>query len=257
MPRNTPERVEPVEPALLANPHVRRWAPPIAIALLAFLFLAPMLHGMYIWDDDEWLTANPVFHMPGGFLRIWSSPTPQFYPLVFTTYWIEHSLWGLGAIGADGIQRGVGYHVDNLLLHIATAVIIFYLLKKLKLPGGTLGAWLAATIFAIHPVNVESVAWVAERKNVLCGVFFFASLFVGLKFFRVIDPPDDADAAPLNWKQYAAAIALFLAAMLSKTIACMLPPALLVMIWWKRGRIPRGKSFSPCRSLSLPAGWGS
>ncbi len=225
----TPEA--PAQPSFLDNPHLHRWGPALAIAILAFLFLMPLLHGVYIWDDDQWLTANPSVRAWNGLYNIWFYPAanPQYYPLVFTTFWIEHKFWQFD---------GYGYHVDNLLLHIATALIIFHLLKKLKLPGGTLGAWLAAMIFAIHPVNVESVAWVAERKNVLCGVFFFAAILYGLKFFHVIDPPQNpTPEQQSNWKQYAAAISLFLASMLAKTIACVFPPVILLMIWWRRGKI--------------------
>jgi tetratricopeptide (TPR) repeat protein len=224
---------EPMLGGLLENEHVRRWGPAVGLALLAFFFLWPSLHGVYIWDDDQWLTRNPWVQAWGGLKEIWLSPAsnPQYYPLVFTTFWAEHKLWGLD---------GVGYHFDNMVLHIATALVIFSLLKKLKLPGGTLGAWLAAMIFAIHPVNVESVAWVAERKNVLCGVLFFAAMIYALKFFGVVDAKegDGAGEKPC-WKRYAAAIVLFLLAMLSKTTACVLPPAVLLMIWWRRGRVSR------------------
>lgn len=228
-------------PSPFDNPHVRRWGPPIALALLAFFFLLPTLRGVYIWDDDQWLTANPSIRTADGLSHIWLDPAanPQYYPLVFTTFWLEYQL--TGSVGPRADIPGTLYHLDNVLLHIATALIIFYLLKKLKLPGGVLGAWLAATIFAIHPINVESVAWVAERKNVLCGVFFFAALLYGLKFFHVVDVPgsgeNSASPAVSNQKHYFAAIVLFLLAMLSKTIACMLPPVLLLLIWWRRGRI--------------------
>jgi tetratricopeptide (TPR) repeat protein len=228
--KNNPE---PILGGLLENEQVRRWGPAVGLVLLAFLFLWPSLHGVYIWDDDQWLTSNPWVQSWSGLKEIWLSPSanPQYYPLVFTTFWVEHKLWGLD---------GLGYHVVNLLLHVATALLIFKLLTKLKLPGGRLGAWLAATIFAIHPVNVESVAWVAERKNVLCGVFFFAAMLYALKFFGVVDAKDGEGATEKScWKRYAAAIALFVLAMLAKTTACALAPAIPLMIWWRRGRISR------------------
>jgi tetratricopeptide (TPR) repeat protein len=237
-------------PSLLDDPQVRRWGPVVALVLLAFLFLFPSIRGMYIWDDPQWLTKNTTIQSgPMGLWKVWTdyTSTPHYYPLVFTTYWLEYRQWGLGTMGPDGIIRGIGYHVDNLLLHIAGVLLLFSLLKGLRLPGGKAGAWIAAAIWAIHPMTVESVAWVAERKNVLSGVFFLASLLVALKFFNVIEPEDgpapDAkgprDAAPAapRWGLYAASLALFLCAMLSKTATCFLPPAVLVLIWWKRGRI--------------------
>jgi tetratricopeptide (TPR) repeat protein len=242
---------EPALGAVLENEHVRRWGPAVGLALLAFFFLWPSLHGVYIWDDDQWLVANPWVQSWGGLKQIWLSPSSnaQYYPLVFTMFWAEHKLWGLD---------GVAYHAVNLLLHVTTALLIFSLLKKLKLPGGTLGAWLAATIFAIHPVNVESVAWVAERKNVLCGIFFFAAMLYALKFFGVIDAKEGDGAAERPcWKRYTAAIVLFLLAMLSKTTACVLPPAILLMIWWRRGKMTRREILLVVPFFLIAAGLGS
>ncbi len=244
-------QAEPMLGGVLENEHVRRWGPSVGLALLACFFLWPSLHGVFTWDDDQWLTANPWVQSWGGLKQIWLSPAlnAQYYPLVFTTFWAEHKLWGL---------NGVAYHAVNLLLHVATALLIFKLLKKLKLPGGTLGAWLAATIFAIHPINVESVAWVAERKNVLCGVFFFAAMLYALKFFGVIDAKEGNGAAERPcWKRYAAAIILFLLAMLSKTTACVLPPAILLMIWWRRGKMTRREILLVVPFFLIAAGLGS
>ncbi|HVX85920.1 MAG TPA: tetratricopeptide repeat protein [Phycisphaerae bacterium] len=240
-----PATVDPEEPlpSLLDDPQVRRWGPVVGLVLLAFIFLFPGIRGMYIWDDPGWLTRNATVKAGvHGLWQIWTDPraTPHYYPLVFTTFWLEFHQWGLGAKGPDGIIRGVGYHIDNLLLHIASVLILFRLLRKLKLPGGAAGAWLAAAIWAIHPMNVESVAWVAERKNMLSGVFFFASMYCGLAFYNVIErePVEGAAAKPgPRWGMYAATVLLFLCALLSKTAACFVPPALLVMIWWKRGKI--------------------
>ncbi|HUO08546.1 MAG TPA: tetratricopeptide repeat protein [Phycisphaerae bacterium] len=229
----------------LQKPAVRRWGPFLAIAVITFLFLMPSIRGMYIWDDSQWLTSNPTIPKSDGLVYIWTKPaeSPHYYPLVFSTYWLEYRLWGYGSADANGIFRGIGYHADNLLLHIGSALLIFAILKRLKLPGGELGAWLAAVIFGIHPVNVESVAWVAERKNCLCGVFFFAAMYFGLRFFAVTKEEADAlDAGKFRhhgwgWGWYAATLLFFLCAMLSKTVACIFPPALLVLIWWRRGKI--------------------
>jgi tetratricopeptide (TPR) repeat protein len=252
-PEAAPE--EPL-PSLLDDPQVRKWGPILGLVLLAFVFLFPGIRGAYIWDDSAWLVNNTTIQAgPMGLWKVWSAPnlTPHYYPLVFTTFWVEFHQWGLGTKGPDGILRGIGYHIDNLLLHIGAVLLLYTILRRLKLPGGKAGAWLAAAIWAIHPMNVESVAWVAERKNVLSAVFFFAALLCGLIFYNVIEreAPDSSDSegngAPLTappppadaprWGMYAATLVLFLCALFSKTAACFLPPVLLVMIWWKRGRV--------------------
>src|SRR6266403_4547723 len=115
----------------------------------------------YIWDDDVYVTDNPLLTAPDGLWRIWfslDSPS-QYFPLVYTTFRFEHALWGLNP---------AGYHWINLILHVANALLVWAVLAQLKIPG----AWLAGAIFALHPVQVESVAWITERKNVLMGFFF-------------------------------------------------------------------------------------
>ena len=133
----------------------------IALTLLAY---APAMHGGFIWDDDDYVTANPNLRLSGGLADIWLAPSksPQYYPLVYTTFWIEHQLWDFNA---------AGYHVDNILLQALAAILLWRLLEMLEIPA----AFLAACIFSIHPLQAESVVWITERKNVLCGVFYFAS----------------------------------------------------------------------------------
>ena len=113
-----------------------------------------------------------------GLQAIWLHPTslPQWYPMVHTTFWVEYQLWGLNPLG---------YKIDNLLLHFANAILLWIIIRKLKLPG----AWLAAAVFALHPMNVESVAWVTERKNVLSGFFYLAALLTYLKLIPVSPSP--------------------------------------------------------------------
>jgi tetratricopeptide (TPR) repeat protein len=157
----------------------------------------------------------------------------HFYPLTFTSYWLEYRLWGLGTTDAAGLLRPYGYHFTNTALHITGALLLYVLLRRLKLPGGDFGAWLAAAIFALHPVNVESVVWIAERKNVLSEVFFFASLLYALRYFNITGD-FDARRAP---RDYGLALLLFLLAMLAKTAACVLPVAVLILLWWRQGRV--------------------
>jgi tetratricopeptide (TPR) repeat protein len=192
----------------------------IAGSLLAYL---PALGAGYIWDDDFYVTANRTLLDGAGLRRIWIEPgaTPQYYPLVFSLFWVEHALWGL---------QPFGYHLVNLLLHISNALLLVAVLKRLEVPG----AWLAGVLFALHPVNVESVAWITERKNTLS--FFFALLSL-LAYMRFSSIAASADGPPRRWGWYLPALALFAAALFSKTVACSLPAVILVLIWWKRGRI--------------------
>src|SRR5687767_3266848 len=190
--------------------------------LLAYL---PAMNAGFIWDDDDYVTANETLRSAAGLAQIWFEPLsiPQYYPLVHTTFWIEHALWGLNP---------TGYNINNILLHALGAVLLWRVLKLLELPG----AWFAACAFALHPVQVESVAWVTERKNVLMLVFYLASMLV---YFRFDHPRDTDTAAAKNWRLYAASLVFFLCAMLSKTVACSLPAAIVLVLWWKRGTVTR------------------
>src|SRR5215467_9889539 len=141
----------------------------VAVTLLAYLPAA--LHGGFVWDDDKYVTANRLLTAPDGLRRIWfsfDSPS-QYFPLVYTTFRLEHALWGLNPSG---------YHWVNILLHVVNALLVWRLLVRLSVPG----AWLAAAIFSLHPVQVESVAWVTELKNVLMGCFFLLTLLSWLTF---------------------------------------------------------------------------
>ncbi|MGE0680115.1 MAG: tetratricopeptide repeat protein [Candidatus Binatia bacterium] len=197
-----------------------------------FLFLAtiiaylPAMYGGFIFDDKVYITENQFLRTTAGLLQIWLHPTsaPQYYPLTFTTFWLEFQLWGLWP---------TGYHLVNVLLHAANAILLFLLCRTLAIPG----AWLVAAIFALHPVQVESVAWVAERKNVLSGFFYFASLLCYLRFSSFQAPSQDF-TRPL-WRYYYFALVLFFCALLSKTATCTLPAVLLLIHWWKRGTISR------------------
>ncbi|MGH7177051.1 MAG: tetratricopeptide repeat protein, partial [Tepidisphaeraceae bacterium] len=165
-----------------------------------------------------------------GLRAIWLLPraTPQYYPLVFTTFWFEYRLWR---------DLAAGYHAVNLLLHATSAVILWGLLRRLRVPG----AWVAAAVFAVHPVNVESVAWITERKNVLSLVFSLLAAHVFLfDFARIEDRiATGRTRAGIDWSAYGWALVFFACALLSKTVACTLPAALLVVLWWKLGRITR------------------
>ena len=179
----------------------------------------PALSCGFIWDDDDYVEHNAALESPAGLVRIWTEPTasPQYYPLVFTTFWIERRLWNLDP---------AGYHAVNVLLHAASGVLLWRILRRLAVPA----AWFAAALFVLHPVEVESVAWITERKNVLSGFFYLAAALSYLRF----RPPDRTTT---SWPWYAASLALFALALLSKTVTCSLPAALLLVYWWKRPRL--------------------
>lgn len=197
-----------------------------AIALLAIAAYVPALGAGYVWDDDAHVTRNPALDDLRGLLRIWTdtAATPQYYPLTHTTFWIERRLWGL---------RAPGYHAVNVALHAAAALFLWRVLARLGLPG----AWLAAAVFAAHPVHVESVAWVSERKNVLSGVFYFSSALAFLAW-------RDAGVGRRGARPARAALAgsLFACALLSKTVTATLPFGLAIALAWQRGGIRRGEA---------------
>ncbi|MCJ7543545.1 MAG: glycosyltransferase family 39 protein, partial [Phycisphaerae bacterium] len=199
---------------------IRRGLLPAALILAAtVLVYLPSLRNGFIWDDDFYVTDNTNLRSWSGLAAIWTQPTtsPQYYPLVFTTFWIEHHLWG---------GHPLGYHLVNVLLHGFSAVILWRLLRRLGVPG----AFLAGVVFAIHPVHVESVAWVTERKNVLSGLLYLLAVGAYLRF----DPPPGARR---RWGFYALAAGLFAGALLSKTVTCTLPAALGLILWWKRPKL--------------------
>jgi tetratricopeptide (TPR) repeat protein len=183
---------------------------------LMILVYRPAWNGGFIWDDDDYVTKNALLTAPDGLWRIWFSldAPSQYFPLVYTTFRMERGLWGLNP---------AGYHWVNLLLHVANALLLWRLLVGLKIPG----AWLGAAIFALHPVQVESVAWITERKNVLMGLFFLMTLLAWIEYV-------DLRTATRRWIFYGAALILYLLALCAKTTACTLPAALLLILWLKK-----------------------
>jgi len=192
----------------------RDWFFCLILAAVTILAYQPAWHGGLLWDDDN-CTTPPELRSLDGLRRIWFQPraTAQYYPLLYTSYWVQQRLLG---------DSPSGYHLVNLLLHIGCVVLVLKILRFLRVPG----AELAAVIFALHPVNVETVAWIAERKNTLSGIFALAATFSYLKF-------DENRSRP----SYALAIGLFLLGLLSKTAIVTLPLAWLMIFWWKRGAI--------------------
>lgn len=198
----------------------------LAGGLLVVLALAahgPGIFAGFIIDDDAYVTGNETLGDLGGLRDIWFDleASPQYYPLVFSTFWVEQRLWG---------NHPAGYHGTNIVLHVVNALCVWMLLQALAVPG----AWLGAALFAVHPVQVESVAWVAERKNVLSTLFYLAS---ALGFVRYRRSGEIGSGLAGRW--YLLCLALFVLAMLSKTASVSLPVAVLLVIWWKEGRVGR------------------
>jgi protein O-mannosyl-transferase len=204
----------------------RPWTLGLLLIAATFLAYLRIWHAGFIWDDDFYVTENATLRNLTGLWQVWTKigVVPQYYPLVHTTFWLEYHLWGL---------HPLGYHLDNVLLHALAAILLGCGLRSLQVPG----AWLAAAIFAVHPVQVESVAWVTERKNVLSALFYFAAALAYLHF----DPPGHVEVArQRRWRFYFLALILFVAALLSKTVTCTLPAALLLVRWWKHQRLRAG-----------------
>ena len=227
------------------------------IAVLVFVAYLPALNGGFILDDDVLLTKNPSIKAPDGLFQFWCTTEPyDYWPATNTALWIEWRLWAMNS---------TGYHVTNLILHVIESLLIWIIMRKLSIPG----AFLAAVIFALHPVNVESAAWIAQRKNMMSLLFFLLSILWYLKVHittaslgmaparshggpweRVMENAARSHGGP--WERvtgpwplapsprplfYWLSLAAFVLAMLSKGSAAILPILLLAIVWWLR---PRG-----------------
>jgi len=201
-------------------------AGPLAVAalLLGIVLVAywPAHRGGFLWDDDAHVT-QPALRSLSGLGRIWfeAGATQQYYPLAHSAFWLEHRIWG------DGVT---GYHLVNLAEHAAAAWLVWATLARLAFPAPLL----AALLFALHPVAVESVAWISEQKNTFSAVLYLASAWVYLRF-------DETRRRPL----YSGALVLFVAALLTKSVTATLPAALLVILWWQRGRLEWRRDVRP------------
>ncbi len=240
----TPPRPSPVDKPIRrgsSQPHAcppatipsfagRQWLVAAALLIAVLLAYQPAWYGGIVWDDEAHVT-RPELRSWHGLYRIWFEPgaTPQYYPLVCSAFWAEHRLWG---------DATLGYHLVNLVLHWVSAILLASVLRRLAVPG----AFLAAAIFALHPVHVESVAWITEQKNTLSGVFYLTSMLFYLGFDRERKP---------TW--YCAALGLFLLALLSKTTTVTLPAALLVVFWWQRGTLSWRRDVGPLTPFFLLA----
>ena len=192
----------------------RDWLLGLLLVIATLLAYQPAWRGQRLWDDDAHLTP-PALRSLEGLARIWTQigATQQYYPLTFTAFWVQHKLWG---------DATLGYHLVNILLHSLSALLFLAILRQLKIPG----AWLAAACFALHPVHVESVAWMTQLKNTLSGVLCLGSLAAYLGFDQT-----------RKKRLYALALGLFALGLLGKTAIAPLPAGMLVILWWKRRRL--------------------
>jgi len=195
------------------------WAFLLCATLAAYW---PALRGGLVWDDDRHVTS-PELQSVHGLWRIWFDlgATQQYYPFLHSAFWIEHSLWGDAALG---------YHLTNIVLHSLSAWLIVLIMRRLSLPG----ALLAGFVFALHPVYVEAVAWIAEQKSTLSGVFYLLSALTYLRFDRT-----------RRGSTYLLATGWFVLALLTKTVTATLPAALLVVLWWERGKLEVHRDLRP------------
>ncbi|MBL9211899.1 MAG: tetratricopeptide repeat protein, partial [Opitutaceae bacterium] len=237
--KRPPRSASPPAPTVAAGasrgwPAGGLWAALLLVTLVAY---GPALAGEFLWDDAGHVT-RPDLQSWAGLARIWFElgATQQYYPLLHSAFWFQHQLWG---------DAPVGYHLANVLFHATAAALFAVLLRRLAIRG----AVLAAFVFALHPVAVESVAWISEQKNTLSTVFYLAAALAWLRF------EDDRRPA-----RYVVATLWFLAALLTKSVTATLPAALLVLAWWRRGRLAARTDVVPLVpwfALGLTAGLGT
>ena len=219
-PRAAAERPAPAAPEVSGPDEQilsRHRIPLLALVLLVAISFFPAFQAGFVWDDVVF-AEEPVVQSASGLKNIWFSPADlkeegHYWPVTYTTFWLEHKLWGLNPLG---------YHVVNVLLHLANVLLLWRLLGRLPVPG----AWIAAAVYAVHPLHVESVVWVIERKDVLSGLFYLTSVLAYIRFVET-----------RRWSGYTLALALFVAGLLTKSVVVTLPAALLIWHWWKRDRI--------------------
>ena len=187
----------------------------LLLALLVAVSYYPAAMAGFVWDDIIFAEAKPIQEW-SGIWSIWFSPASlaqegHYWPVTYTSFWLEHKLWGL---------EPSGYHAVNILLQLVNTLLVWRLMLRLAVPG----AWLIAAVFAVHPLHVESVAWIIERKDLLSGLLYLSAALVWLRFME--EP---------RWRHYLTTMGLFVASLLSKTVTVTFPAALLVLYWWKQG----------------------
>jgi Flp pilus assembly protein TadD len=214
------------------------WLPGFLLVAAVFIAYLRVRHAGFIWDDDDHLIHNPCIVGPLGFAAIWTTSRAVYYPLVLTSFWIQHALWGL---------HSEPYHLVNVATHAVCAILLWQVLRRLNVAG----AWLGAALWALHPVQVESVAWITEQKNTQSCLFYLLSILFFLRWLETAGAPGVSRARP-----YAVALLCAILANLSKSSTVMLP-AVLMLCWWWRDRGWRWRNLltlAPFFTLSVVAG---
>jgi len=202
----------------------RDWMWGLLLVLAVFVTYTPVWWAGFIWDDDAFITNNPCIVGPRGLKEIWTTSAADICPLTLTTVWVEHALWGLNPLP---------YHLVNVLLHAACAVLLWRVLLGLHVPKP--GAWLGATLWALHPVQVESVAWITEIKNTQSGLFYLLSILFFMKYLRARDSnPEGEERISSGWN-YGLTLLFAALAMASKSSTVILPVVLCLCAWWIEG----------------------
>ena len=225
-PSNRSTSAEPSDSQLRSKRRVALLAGILLLGCVAFVVYQPCFKGGMILDDDLYITANGLIPAPNGLQAIWTSTEQaEYYPISYTTLWIEWRLWGL---------RPASYRIVNVLLHLTATVLLWATLRKLAIPG----AYLASLLFLAHPVNVESVAWMFQVRGILATIFFLLSIFCYLNV-EPIESLDRARKAPGHRRHvwYWLSLFVFLLGMLSKGSVAVLPAVLLMIAWWQKRRI--------------------
>jgi tetratricopeptide (TPR) repeat protein len=201
-----------------------------ALAVLAFVAHLPGLGAGWIWTDEAVIPGDPLIHSFGGLLTTWLHPglaSAAPLPFASTILYFQFLL-------SSGPHL---YHLVSLLFHIAGAIALWLVLRRLQVPG----AWLAAALFAVHPVEVQSVAWASRQSQTLACLLALLSVLFYLRMAEIRPPlPADFEIPPLPRWLWGASLACYLLAVLSNPSTILLPVVILLLIWWKRGRIDRG-----------------
>ncbi|HBF35303.1 TPA: hypothetical protein DDW35_12150, partial [Candidatus Sumerlaeota bacterium] len=188
----------------------------LLIAVAAIVVFYPVWFAEFTWDDVSTISVDNL-HPSGSLFRIWCKPSlailDDYMPLNYTTNWVEYRLWGMNPRG---------YHLVNLALHILNAMLLFCLLRRIKIQG----ALLVALLFTIHPMQVSSIAWAVQRKDLLYVSFYLLAFLGWLRFEK-----------KETVGNYLVVFALFAAAMLSKRMALTWPLAALTFCWWRTGQL--------------------
>jgi Flp pilus assembly protein TadD len=223
-----------------ALPRQRPLAAAAALVVAVLVAYGPVWSAGFLWDDDALITANDAVREPGGLADAWTGRGQDDYlPLTLGLYWLEWRLWG---------DDPTGYHAVNLALHALASLLVWRLLARLRVPG----AWLAALVFAVHPVGVASVAWISEGKNTLSLVLAACACLAWLRGEQA-----RTDGAPGGARWLALSTVTFAAALLAKTAVAPVPLVLLACAWWCRGRIARADVLWVLPHLALALALGA